>query len=682
MTRRLVRVVIAAAAVLLAFVILIHTPPFRAFVLRYAIRTVQDRYGIQIAASRLDYNLASLHLTLTDVRASASGDPLPFFEAARVDVDLARSALVGDVAFRQIAATGAHITVLRRADGRTNLPRSAGDNTEPAALRVARLFAPAAKVDVRDEQGNLALAIPDFTIDVTASGGRLALGMPARISYGSNATDVSRLAGGASFDGRDLHLTRVQAMTREGVAQVDGVVRLLRGEPGVDLQVSSTINLRQAARWGMDVQQAPAGTVALSGQVSGPFSGLSAHLTVTSDSVTWSRLQASDVRARVALTPDRLSIDDATLRTAGGRVTMQGFMPFDRSQQSELHASWSGIDVNALLTPISSAATLRPVGVMSGMIDARGAGELRAWSADGRLHIDPAVNGRGQLAVPGDARLRLEDGTANVQAEHRVAGVAPVTLALTARIDRGELARAPVSGSIRVDATSLPALVDSLNMLGVADVPRDLVTAGTVEAAASISGSLSAPRLQFRAATTDRAAVSGATGEIKANGEYDAGRETFTVTGTVDDWRVIPQPDRPLTAALTGQIALEGRGRQISGEGDFTAREVAWNEIAVGSIETHVTLVNDVARVHARIPDFDVTADGDIGTTAPYPSTITATTTRLDLSRALRDIELPQPDHRRAWRASRRLGPCCRTGAAGWLSSRSACSTRTLQTSH
>jgi outer membrane protein assembly factor BamA/autotransporter translocation and assembly factor TamB len=643
MPLRLVRIAIVAAAVLVALGILIHTPPFRALVLRYAIRTVQDRYGIQIAASRLDYNLATLHLALADIRVSASGDPQPFFAAARVDVTLTRSVLVGDVAFREIAAIGAQITVLRQADGRTNLPRSSGEDAEPAALRVARVFAPSAKVDVRDQQANVALGIPDLTIDVRASGGRIALGAPARLAYGGTTTEVSRLAGDASFDGRDLHLSQVQMAATEGTSRLDGVVRLLRREPGVDLQVTSTIDLRQAARWGMDVRQAPAGTVALAGRVSGPFSGLSANITAESESMTWSTLQASDVRARLALTPDRLTLDDATLRTAGGRVAIQASMRFDRSRQTEIHASWSGIDADALMARLSSAATLRPAGVTSGMVDARGAGDLRGWTADGRLHVDPSTNGRGRLSIPGDARIRLEDGTASVQAEHRVAGVAPMTLALTARVDGGELARSPVSGSIRVDATRLPALVDTLNTVGVADVPRDLLTAGTVEATADVSGSLSAPRLRFRAATTDPAAVSGATGHMKADGEYDAGRGTYTVAGTVDEWRVAPQPDRPLTAAVNGRFAIQGRGAQMSGDGDFTAREVAWNEIVVGDIESHVMLANDVAHVHARVPDFDLTADGDIRTMAPYSSTMTASTTRLDLSRALRDLALPQP---------------------------------------
>ena len=75
---------LAAALVLAALAILVHTPPFRALVLRYTIRTVQERYGVLIGASRLDYNLASLHLALRDLHQSASGDATPFFDADRL----------------------------------------------------------------------------------------------------------------------------------------------------------------------------------------------------------------------------------------------------------------------------------------------------------------------------------------------------------------------------------------------------------------------------------------------------------------------------------------------------------------------------------------------------------------------------------------------------------------------
>src|ERR1051325_1443320 len=246
MNRRAVSAILAVAGALIAFAIIIHIPPVRAGVLRYAIRQAQERYGVQLVASGLQYNLVTLHVALTDMRAAAVGDPVPFLEADRVDIDFARSTWLGDVAFTEIAAAGAHATILRRGDGRTNLPRSSPSEGEPAALRVARLFVPAMRIDVRDESSNLLVNVPDITIDLKPTDGEVALGKPARIVHGTDATDVSRFGGNASFDGRDLHLTHLQIVATEGTAQVDGIVRLIRREAGADLRVESAIDLRQA----------------------------------------------------------------------------------------------------------------------------------------------------------------------------------------------------------------------------------------------------------------------------------------------------------------------------------------------------------------------------------------------------------------------------------------------------
>ena len=643
MNRRLVRALLAAAGAAVALAVIIHSPSFRAFVLRHAIRTVQDRYGIQIAASRLDYNLVSLRLSLSDIHISASGDPTAFFEADRVDVALARSALVGNVAFREVAAARAHVNIVRRADGSTNLPRSSGSDSEPAALRVEHFIASSARIEVHDQPTNLDVAVPDLSIELKTTGGQLAIGAPARIAYAGNATELSRLSGRASFDGRDIHLDGLQATATEGAAEVNGVLRLLRRESGVDLRITSTLNLRQTARWGVDPRQAPTGTAVLSGRVAGPFSALSADIAATSDAIAWSGVQASNVRAQATLAPDRLTISDASFRMANGRLTMRAVVPFGERQDSEVHVSWSDIDVNMLASALTRASPLRPAGVTSGTLDARGAGSLRTWSADSRWHVEEAPNARGRLALPGDGHLQLVAGKARVDAVHRVGGIAPVLMALSARIDGPDLASAPLAGSLTVSATSLPAVVDAVNLVGLIDLPRGALTAGAVEASGTIGGLASAPRLLFRARTVDPVEVYGARGHITAAGDYDVGAAAYRLMAALADWQINPQDDRPVRASVSGRLAIEGRGGRSSGEGDLTARDVVWSDIALGDIETHVTLANEVAHVRARVPDFDVSADGDISTTAPYRSTFSATTTHFDLSRALRDLSLPQP---------------------------------------
>src|SRR5678815_1474151 len=137
---------LAAAAVVLvvAFVLVVHTPPFRRLVLRYVIGEVQRRYALRIDASRLDYNLAALTLGLADVRLAAERTPsAPFFEADYVRVALPSRALTGAIAFDDITVTSGRIHLLRDPDGRMNIPESGETPSgEPAALDIRRFSAP------------------------------------------------------------------------------------------------------------------------------------------------------------------------------------------------------------------------------------------------------------------------------------------------------------------------------------------------------------------------------------------------------------------------------------------------------------------------------------------------------------------------------------------------------------
>jgi hypothetical protein len=76
--------------------------------------------------------------------------------------------------------TNGHVQVVTHRDGTTNLPPSSGGvSEEPPPLRIALIDIPALRVDVRDEQQDLALAIPRRPIRLTRESGRVALASPA-----------------------------------------------------------------------------------------------------------------------------------------------------------------------------------------------------------------------------------------------------------------------------------------------------------------------------------------------------------------------------------------------------------------------------------------------------------------------------------------------------------------------
>src|SRR4051812_32498558 len=149
------RLALAAAAIVIAagvFVLVVHTPPVRRAVLRYAIGEMQRRYGIRIQAARLDYNLPALTLGLADVQVAAERTAdRPFFQADYVRAALARRALMGLVAFDEVAITNGRVHLVRDGDGRMNLPESSeARGGEPAPLNITHLSAPQFAFDVTD----------------------------------------------------------------------------------------------------------------------------------------------------------------------------------------------------------------------------------------------------------------------------------------------------------------------------------------------------------------------------------------------------------------------------------------------------------------------------------------------------------------------------------------------------
>ena len=79
--KRLALLAAAAVALVVVFVLVVHTPAFRRMVLRYMVAEVRRRYAIRIEAARLDYNLVALTIGLAQVRLAADRTPVPIFRS-------------------------------------------------------------------------------------------------------------------------------------------------------------------------------------------------------------------------------------------------------------------------------------------------------------------------------------------------------------------------------------------------------------------------------------------------------------------------------------------------------------------------------------------------------------------------------------------------------------------------
>jgi autotransporter translocation and assembly factor TamB len=662
---------LVATALLVIALLLVHTPPLRAFALRYASRVVLN-LGVRLEAERLDYNLLTLRVGLVGVKVWAVGEEQPFFEADEVRAAFPARVLRGTVSVDEVTIQQGVVHILRRADGSTNLPRSTQSSTgDPAPLPITRVSAPRLTIDYRDEGNEFVVRVPAFSLDLSERG-RVALDAPAEVVLGSNGTTIGVFQADAAFDGRDLRLSEMRIEAPEARTRLEGTLAIFRREPAMDLRVTGEADLARASKWWGQSGQPPRGAVRFEGMVRGPFARLAADLNLISDGLAAGSMETGSVAARIHLDEDAIEVAELQLQLVGGQVTATGGLAW-QSQQARVNASWRDVDA-ARLVAILSAASIVPSGRSSGEIAASGpANALDAWDVDARLNVDRGPSLRGRIPVPGEARFRLADHQWRLEAKHLVGGAAAVDVSLTGLARGPSVTDSTLMGSIRASQSDVKELLRVLSESGVASVSGDLVS-GSIRAQAEVEGTVGRPVVTVMA-DSDAATVAGydvvnlrargrlagstfeleelfaqqpststdgdPRGHIQAAGGYDLRRGSYAGRVSAGSWRFTPTPDLPLSAVVGLEYAGEGRGRLAYGKGRVSANRAAWEGVDLGEVAADFELAGDVAHVTASTPDFGAVADASVGLASPYAATVRANAPALDLARVVRDAKLP-----------------------------------------
>jgi len=517
---------LAAAGVVLALVLLLHAPFVRARVLQYALATVQERYAIRLEASRLDYNLATLRAGLAGLRLSAlEGGPPPFFEADYLSVAVPARTIFGAVAFDDITVTNGLVRILRRADGTTNLPQASDTPSGgPPALDGARLAIPQLAIDIRDEQADIAFSLPAVAIELTPGEGRIVMGRPADLRVGERRTRFTQLAGGASFDGRALHLADLQVRADEASARASGSVELIARDPQVNLRVQGSADVERLARWTME-GDLPRGSAAFDARVTGPLNGPEAEVQLTSGRLAWQGLEVTTVAGRARVAPDLADIERLTLTVAGGEASASAMVAEGRIAGN---VRVSGVDAAGLALALAPGAAVVPSATAIGDVAFEGPLDTPAqWTANGRLRFDPGRAARRQVPVAGAAAFTARAGTWTLRGRQTVGGGA----ARIAEELRGRLEPATVAGTLRVDETSVPELLTALRTAGLVTPGPDTVQRGSLEADIAVSGRVADPQIQADARLRELSAgeIVVAEAAAKLAGRPVARRLDFTV---------------------------------------------------------------------------------------------------------------------------------------------------------
>ena len=702
--KRLGLLAAAAVALVVVFVLVAHTPPFRRLVLRYVISEVQRRYAMRIDATRLDYNLAALTLGLADVRLASERTPsASFFEAAYVRVALPSGALIGRIAFDDITVTSGRMHLVRDREGRMNVPESGETpSEEPAALNIRRFSASRLLVDFTDTQNDVAVTIPGLTLDIGRDQGRVSLNGPATIRVANNETRVTNLDSGASFDGRALKLTALSLRAEEGSLQVDGMVSLLARGPSLDVRTVGSVDVERLARWGIETGERPRGSVALDVRAHGPFDAIVADVHATSDRIDWERVSLTDVLLQSRVTADAADVETAQFTIARGRATAKGQVPFNDAA-AHLTAAWTGIDAASLTNALAGPLEMVPTGTLSGDLETSGPlADFSQMSATVRLHVDGGATARGRLSIPGDTRLQLAQGRWNIQGRHRAGGTLPLVLMAGGQLNNEAIANSTLRGRVDVDWTNVPPLVRMLRTAGVLEMEDPILSAGILSAAvtldgrlsaptidadvhaldlaspqfsiadlrAMVSGELATPKLVFRvdapsAVIADEqftdvrvggalagdvvtigalsASQTGNAGRMRLAGTYNLRTQQYEATADVMQWTIVPTADTPLAVQLDAMFSGTGSVEQPHGTGSLRATNIVWNGASAGDLAADIELDGEAADIRARAPDLNAQLTARVNVRTPYTTTADLRGDNIDLEKLIPRSSSPTP---------------------------------------
>lgn len=664
--RRRTLALLALLLVIVGLALVVHTPPARRAVLEQAIALLQHRLNVVLRAESLDYNLLTLRVTLTGVDLAGITTPdVPFAHADVLSVDLPWSALYSPFTLDRVALENARVHIIRRLDGTTNLPPSGTSATgEPAPIAIGGLTIPRLAIEVSDEPSDLTITLPALRVEVQPDSGVLRLLTPGRVQKGDQRTEIAKLEGQVSFDGRVVALSHLALVTSEAALVADGSIPLLVAEPHVNLRVSGTSDIDRAARWAMD-EPRPAGMVSFDGTLAGAIAAPRLTVRLQSEALAWQGLTASNVRGGLDLDLDRrrLHVADVEAIVADGLVTIDAEVPLQRSEVS-LTASWTDLDARALVRALAPDLPVRPSGRASGTASMKGTGgDLALWDISARNRM---VGGRiapEHLPLEGTATLGISNGMWRLVADQRVAGV-PVHAAVSGRLSGEKVSSSTIEGVLRIGDTDVARLIGTLSAATIVNLAPG--GRGTLSADAVLAGTLGAPHVQITAHARDVSAggVDDLQSDLTATGALDSlavdarirqdPGNVVHVTGTVFprtarfDARAtgrLEDPSRLARVPVAGvvDVAFDGSGPfgAPSGRGTLTMAGLIYGMVPLGPVQSTIELDGGTARIKVTFDDFRASADARVTIAAPHETTVDVRVSEADLARVARDHELP-----------------------------------------
>ncbi|MGH7507561.1 MAG: hypothetical protein ACRELX_18050, partial [Longimicrobiales bacterium] len=356
MLRRILRLLALAAIAVVALIaiglLVLHTNPVQARILDWSIRELEQRFDLDLTASDLRYNLAARRVTMTDVRLAAVGhSDNPFFTSDAVTVQLPWAAYRGRLRFDNVSIDAGRVTIVRDAQGRSNLPPGRGrrdPNAPPRHIDIRGLDIGNLDFVYRDVRRDVEIRVPGIRTDLSWNGdgaaGPIAFTGDTLVRVRDRRVTIDSLAGRMVFDGSNLTLENVDLDTTDGSFVLNGEIVRALDRPTLDLTFEGNTPLAQSSRWA-NPPITIGGEANIKARMTGAPSRFELDAVVSAPGATVGNARGVAIDAEARLTPDRLVVSQSTIRPAtGGEVHATVDLPFDDDARWWVKASYEGID--------------------------------------------------------------------------------------------------------------------------------------------------------------------------------------------------------------------------------------------------------------------------------------------------------------------------------------------------
>ncbi|HEX6162086.1 MAG TPA: translocation/assembly module TamB domain-containing protein, partial [Vicinamibacterales bacterium] len=255
------------------------------------------------------------------------------------------------------------------------------------------------------------------------------------------------------------------------------------------------------------------------------------------------------------------------------------------------------------------------------------------------IAVDGEIGYRGNTLALNRVDVAWQEARATANGTIGLTGTRPIELAV--RADRMQVvgllgmieqSAIPVTGVVSAQAQVGGTVSNPIANLHVQ--AGDLVAYNEVLGTLEADGRLAGRRLDVTRFVLDKPQPGG-NGRVSGTGSYQLTRRAYTID-------VASQNVQLLTAALpdgravTGAVDLLARGSGTvaspAGVVNLRASDLVVGDVVVGAVSADTTLANGLAETVAAADRFGLRASSTIGTSRPYPATINAEISDLDLA--------------------------------------------------